>query len=75
MLALGIDVGGTNVRFGVFDGLVLVEETRHQADFSGICKNNAPAKAWQMILHVLAEAVNTTLSKHADIQEIGRAHV
>ena len=71
MLTLGIDVGGTNIRFGVFDGLVLVEETRYQTDFSGICKNHAPTEAWQMILQVLAEAVSATLSKHAAIQAVG----
>ena len=69
--AIGIDVGGTNLRLGVFKGLKLIEESRHQADFSSICKNNAPKEAWQKILQVLAEAINTVLGKHADVQTIG----
>ena len=69
--SIGIDVGGTNLRLGVFDDLTLLEETRHQAGFSQICKNNAPEEAWQQILHVLAEAISMRLAAHADIQTIG----
>ena len=69
--AIGIDVGGTNLRVGVFDDLSLIEEKRHQADFSSICKNNAPKEAWSIILHVLAEAISMRLSEHADIHVIG----
>ena len=69
--SIGIDVGGTNLRVGVFDGLTLLEETRHQADFSQICKENAPKQAWQKILQVLAEAISMRLSAHTDIETIG----
>jgi glucokinase len=71
MLALGIDVGGTNLRLGVFDGLHLIKETRHQANFSAICKQNTPNEAWQKILQVLAEAISMCLAEHADIHAIG----
>lgn len=69
--AIGIDVGGTNLRLGVFDGLTLIEETRHQADFSRFCKTHPPMDAWNKILHVLAEAISMRLAEHADIQAIG----
>ena len=69
--SIGIDVGGTNLRVGVFDGLKLIEETRHQADFSQICKENAPKQAWQKILQVLVQAVSMRLSAYADIEAIG----
>ena len=69
--AIGIDIGGTNLRLGVFDGLNLIEETRHQTDFSSICKSNDPKQAWQKILQVLAEAISMHLSAHVDIQTIG----
>ena len=69
--SIGIDVGGTNLRLGVFEDLTLLEETRHQADFSQICKENDPKKAWLQILQVLAEAISMRLSAHADIQAIG----
>jgi glucokinase len=71
MRAIGLDIGGTNLRLGVFDGLTLIEESRHQAGFSQICKENTPKEAWNKILNVLAEAITTALSKHADIQAIG----
>lgn len=69
--AIGIDVGGTNLRLGVFEGLTMLEETRRQANFSSICKNNNPKEAWKKILQVLAEAVSISLSAHADIHVIG----
>ena len=69
--SIGIDVGGTNLRLGVFDGLKLIEETRHQANFSQICEENSPKQAWQEILQMLAEAISMRLSAHADIQGIG----
>ena len=47
---VAIDVGGTNLRIGVFENLNLVEEMRIQADFSTICKNNPPEKAWETIV-------------------------
>lgn len=69
-LAMGIDVGGTNLRIGVFDGLQLVEETRFQADFSEICQNNSANVAWQQILNMMEKAIRAVLAKH-DAQTIG----
>ena len=69
--SIGIDVGGTNLRLGVFEDLTLLEETRHQADFSSICKNNDPKQAWQKILQVLAEVISMRLTEYVDIQTIG----
>ena len=70
-LSIGIDVGGTNLRIGVFKGLQLIDEARFQADFSQICKENSPIEAWQKILSVTASAIQSVLAKHADIQTIG----
>ena len=69
-LAIGIDVGGTNLRIGVFDGLLLVEETRFQADFSAICQNNSANVAWQQILNMMEKAIRAVLAKY-DAQTIG----
>jgi glucokinase len=71
MRAIGMDIGGTNLRLGVFDGLTLIEESRHQAGFSQICNENTPKEAWDKILNVLAQAITTELSNYADIQAIG----
>ena len=85
-LKIGIDVGGTNLRIGVFNGLQLIEETRFQADFSQICKDNyfkdnqllynqpndtQPNKAWQKILGLLADAIQSVLAKYPDALTIG----
>jgi glucokinase len=70
-LSIGIDVGGTNIRLGVFTGLKLIDETRFQADFSRLCKNHAPDEAWQKILRVTANAIQSVITKHPDVQGIG----
>lgn len=69
--AIGIDVGGTNLRIGVFEEMLLLEESRLQADFSNICKTNPPQTAWQTILSVTAEGINSVLLKYPDIAHIG----
>jgi glucokinase len=70
-LSIGIDVGGTNIRLGVFTGLKLIDETRFQADFSRLCKDHAPDEAWQKILRVTANAIQSVITKHPDVQTIG----
>ena len=70
-LRLGLDVGGTNLRLGVFSNLTLLEETRFQANYSAICKQNSPEQAWQNILQVTVMAIQTMLDKHSAIQSIG----
>jgi glucokinase len=68
---LGLDVGGTNLRLGVFSDLVLVEETRFQANYSAICKQYPPAQAWQTILQVTADAIRPLLHKYPAIHSLG----
>lgn len=70
-LSIGIDVGGTNIRLGVFTGLKLIDETRYQADFSRLCKEHTPDEAWQKILRVTANAIQSVITKHPDVQGIG----
>ena len=70
-LSIGIDVGGTNLRVGVFSGLDLIEETRFQTDFAKLCKENTPSEAWQKILIVTANAIQSVLAKYPDVQGIG----
>lgn len=71
VLRLGLDVGGTNLRLGVFSGLTLLEETRFQANYSAICKQYPPEQAWQKILHETAQAIKPLLEKYPGIQAIG----
>lgn len=70
-LSIGIDVGGTNIRLGVFEGSKLIDETRFRADFSRLCKDHAPDEAWQKILRVTANAIQSVITKHPDVQTIG----
>lgn len=68
---LGIDVGGTNCRLGVFEGHELLEEMRFEANFSTICKENEPLTARQEILMVLAEAIQSVFKRYPSIQSVG----
>jgi glucokinase len=69
--SIGIDVGGTNLRIGVFSGLKLIEEMRFQANFSELCKTNVPDAAWQKILAVTTDAIQTVLQKYSSVNAIG----
>jgi len=69
--AIGVDIGGTNLRIGVFSGLTLLEETRFQANFSQICKDHSPALAWKTILQVSAESIQTVMRKHSEAETVG----
>lgn len=69
--SIGIDIGGTNCRLGVFEGLHLVHETRFQADFMQICKSHAPDVAWQKILTILSTAIQRILKQYSEIETIG----
>lgn len=68
---IGIDVGGTNLRIGVVDGGRIIHEQRSQADFSGICHQQAPAAAWQAIIATLAEALRPVLERYPQAAGIG----
>ena len=69
--SIGIDVGGTNLRVGVFSGLKLIEEIRFQANFSELCKTNATDAAWQKILSVMADVIQIVLQKYPNVNAIG----
>lgn len=69
--AIGIDVGGTNLRVGVFDEQHLIQETRFQADFSEICHTHAPAQAWGKIITITADGVRNVLHQFPEVQHIG----
>lgn len=68
---IGIDVGGTNLRIGVFEEITLVEEKRIHADFSNICQQNPADNAWQMILAATADSIKHVLDDHPEVEHIG----
>ncbi len=69
--SIGIDIGGTNFRVGVFDQLELLSATRFQAGFSTLCKNNDAKTAWKIIIKTITEGIEKVLEKHPEVQDIG----
>jgi glucokinase len=70
-MLVGVDVGGTNLRVGVIDGLEVIDEQRFNADFSGLCRSNPPDQALLRILDVLTESLSTTICQHPSVSAIG----
>lgn len=68
---IGIDVGGTNLRLGVLDNGLVIDDMRFQANFSEICKSNAADVAWSKVLEVTVNAINVMLKKHPNVSSIG----
>lgn len=68
---LGVDIGGTNLRVGVVRGLDVVHELRFPADFSSICKQHAPAIAWQEILRITVSALQEVVADYPAVQGVG----
>lgn len=68
---LGLDVGGTNLRLGVFKDMQLIHESRFKADYASICRENTPAQAWQTILQSTAQAIEDVLSMYPNTEAIG----
>ncbi len=68
---LGLDVGGTNLRLGVFKDMQLVHESRFKADYASICRENPPTLAWQTIIASTTQAIQEVLSAYPSISAIG----
>ncbi len=70
-LRIGVDVGGTNLRVAVVDGLKIVDEYRHAANFSEICHSNPSDVAWQHITEITAEALQEMLQRFPAVISVG----
>lgn len=70
-LVMGIDVGGTNVRLAVFDGVDCVKLIRVEANFSSICANHPPAIAWQKILDLLSDGIADLYAEYPAVENVG----
>lgn len=71
MLALGIDVGGTNIRFGVFDDHQLIDTSRLEANLSQACKNVSAESAAFAVVHILSSEIVSIIKKHPKILAVG----
>ena len=71
MLTLGIDVGGTNIRFGVFDGNQLTNVTRLEANLSEACKDISAESAALEVVRILSSEIVNIIEKYPDIEAVG----
>lgn len=70
-LNIGIDIGGTNIRFGVFNGITLIDEVRIEANLSVMFNLLAPIQATHEIVQLLSSQLKLLLEQHNGIQGIG----
>jgi glucokinase len=70
-LTVGIDIGGTNLRIGVVDGLRVVHERRIAADFSELCRNNPPDIAWPQIINLTSSMLEEVFQQFPGISSVG----
>jgi len=70
-MLIGVDVGGTNLRIGVVDGLRVIHEQRVHADFSRLCRDNPPELALAAINTVLADGLAATIQAYPQVAGVG----
>lgn len=69
--AIGIDVGGTNIRFGVFDGRKLIVETRLEANIGEVCRALTFETAPTEVVRILSAEIHALVKKYPQIQTVG----
>lgn len=70
-LYAGIDVGGTNLRIGIVEGLCVIHQQRFHADFARLCHENSPDVAWTSIIHAIASPLQEVLKAYPEVASIG----
>ena len=70
-LTIGIDVGGTNIRFGVFNQTHLLDEIRLEANLCKLCSNLLPEHARYEIVRILSSGIISLIEKGHVIQSVG----
>ena len=70
-LTIGIDVGGTNIRFGVFNQTQLLDEIRLEANLCKLCSNLLPEHASYEIVRILSSGIISLIEKGHVIQSVG----
>jgi glucokinase len=68
---IGVDIGGTNLRFGIVEGVRVIDETRVSADFASICRTHSSDEAWQIIINIIVAHTQQCLLTHPDIVSVG----
>ncbi len=72
-LRLGLDVGGTNIRSGVFSEHALLWEYRQEARLSDICHEYQPVEALKKVLSILCLSIEKALTQFPEVKTIGLA--
>lgn len=70
-MTIGIDVGGTNIRFGVFNKTQLIEEVRLESNLSKLCGEMLPEHASYEIVRLLSSEIINIIEKNHIIQSVG----
>ena len=70
-LTIGIDVGGTNIRFGVFNQTQLIDEVRLESNLSKLCGELLPEHASYEIVRILSSGIINVIEKGHTIQSVG----
>ena len=70
-ITIGIDVGGTNIRFGVFNQTQLIEEVRLESNLSKLCGELLPQHASYEVVRLLSSEIISIIEKNHIIQSVG----
>ena len=70
-ITIGIDVGGTNIRFGIFNQTQLIEEVRLESNLSKLCGELLPEHASYEIVRILSSGIISIVEKGHTIQSVG----
>lgn len=70
-ITIGIDVGGTNIRFGVFNQAQLIDEVRLESNLSKLCGELLPEHASYEIVRILSSGIINIIENGHTIQSVG----
>ncbi len=70
-LSIGIDVGGTNIRVGVFSGEKLLEQYRVEKNLNLMCRKLLPEHVNVEIIRIFADEVTFLMNKYPEVNAIG----
>lgn len=70
-LAIGMDIGGTNIRVGVFQGEKLLEQYRVEKNLSKMCHSLLPEHIGFEIVRMLSEEATFLFDKYPEAAVIG----
>jgi glucokinase len=70
-MLIGVDVGGTNLRIGVVEGMRVIAEERVHADYSRLCRENPPEVSLPTIHASLIDALRDAITQYPAVRAIG----